>query len=315
MKHSRKELLLIILAFAIIYVVWGTTFVGVKYAITSIPPILMAGSRYGLAGLILLIITSFIYRKVPSAIQLRNAAIAGIMFVACGTGAVAWSLQYVDAGVTSLIIAGQPLITLLMVWWMLKQPPILSSYIGVVLGILGMFILVRQDHVSNVEGSLPGILLILFGMLCWGYGSVFIKKADFPPNQSQNTSLQMIFGGAFLIPVGLLIGEGEVFEWQAITATSYWAMAYLILFGSILGFSSFNYLLKRVSPEKVSTSTYVNPIVAMILGAVMLGEKITPQSILAAMTMLLGVLFINMDMISFLKKRLQKRKLAAQAKS
>lgn len=314
MAFSRKEWIFIIFAFAVIYIVWGTTYLGVKIAIQSIPPILMGGSRYFLGGFILYLINLLFYRKLPTTQAFRNAVFAGVLFVACGTGGLAWSLQFVDTGIAALIIAGQPLLTLFYVWIILHQPPTLSSYIGIALGIAGMALLVLQDQITTASSSLWGIAVIAFGMLCWGYGSVFIKKADLPKNQSQNAAIQMMAGGLFLIPIGFLLGEHRGFQFGSITTEAVGAMAYLVFFGSILGFSCFNYLLKKVSPEKVATSTYVNPVVALILGWWWLGEIVTMRSILAGVIMLTGVLFINVDMLNFWRKSIRKRKQNALAK-
>ncbi len=303
MRYKGTELVLIILSFLVIYIVWGTTFLGVKLAIDSIPAILMAGFRYFTGGFILYLISLTMHFNLPSLKQVKNAAIGGTLFIGCGTGGIAWSLQYVDTGITAMIIAGQPLVTLFMVWAVLKRPPMLSSYIGILFGFLGMFLLVFQDQITTESSSLIGVFIIFLSMLCWGYGSVFIQKSELPKGQSQNTAIQMLAGGGALILLSFIMGDHKDFQFSAVSTTSTWAFVYLVLIGSILGFSAFNYLLKRIAAEKVATSTYINPIVAMLLGWSVLDEVITQQSIVAALIMLTGVFFINVDVLGLIKKR------------
>jgi drug/metabolite transporter (DMT)-like permease len=166
------------------------------------------------------------------------------------------------------------------------------SIIGVVLGVLGIYLLIGQQEVLAKENAIVGILMIIACMFGWAYGSLFVGKAELPPNYFVNTGYQMVTGGLMLVFVSLIIGE----PWSLPTSWSsdvQISMVLLILLGSIVAFTSFNYLLKIVSPEKVATSTYVNPIVALFLGWYFLDEQITSQSIIAAIVLLTGVYFIN----------------------
>ena len=166
------------------------------------------------------------------------------------------------------------------------------SVVGVILGIIGIYLLVGQEEIITKENAVLGIIMIFFCMLSWGYGSLFVAKADLPRNYFINTGFQMFTGGIMLLLSSLMFGE----QWTAPAEWSepvLWSMLLLIIFGSIVAFTSFNYLLKRVSPEKVATSTYVNPIIALILGWYFLDEKITLQSVIAAIILLTGVYFIN----------------------
>ncbi|MEM1325854.1 MAG: EamA family transporter [Bacteroidota bacterium] len=308
MKQKNTELFLIIGAFACIYIVWGATYLAVKIAVQSIPPFMMASIRFAIAGAILFALARLLWKKpLANLLQVKNAAFAGVLFLGVGTGGVAWALQYVDSGITALIISAQPLLTMLLVWLMLKQPPVASSYLGVALGMLGMYLLVSQDYVTEKENSWWGIFAIVCSMFAWGYSSVFIKKAKMPEGQAQNASIQMLFGSLFLFVVALFVGDVSRFEWQAVGTDSLLALLFLIFLGSILAFSSFNFLLARISPEKVATSTYVNPIVAMLLGWWIGGELITSQSVVAALVMLTGVLFINVDVFGVVRKRMNIR--------
>lgn len=178
----------------------------------------------------------------------------------------------------------------------------MSSYIGIVLGIIGMVILIGQDQLIGQSSSLMGIFVIFISMACWSLGSIYVKKLDLPEVQLQSSGLQMIFAGLVLLVFSAGIHEFDGFSVQAISRDSWIALIYLICLGSLVAYSAFNYLLKRVSPEKVSTSTYVNPVVALFLGWWIKNETLTHQSLWAAAIMLVGVLFINVDMFAEVKK-------------
>ena len=178
--------------------------------------------------------------------------------------------------------------------------------IGVILGSIGIYLLVSQKQLIHQEGSIKGMLMIFAGMVSWSYGSIFVAKADLPTNFFVNTGYQMLMGGLMLLIASFSFGE----EWVAITNWStsvHLSMLGLIVFGSIVAFTSFNYLLRAVSPEKVATSTYVNPVIALLLGWFFLNEQITLQSILAAAILLMGVFFINTKKKMVLFSRFKKQ--------
>lgn len=304
MRFKGKELVLVLLSFFAVYVIWGATYLAVTIAIETMPPFLMAALRFVAAGLLLLTFSLFTERTRPTKQQVKNALFAGVIILAVGTGGVAWALQYVDSGIAALLISASPLITVFMVWAVMHQAPRLSSYVGVALGVVGMGLLVGQDALIGQESSIWGIIVILNSMIAWGYGSVFVKRADLPKSPGQNAALQMLVGGITLLLFSLLIEDVSSFNIFAVSRSSWWAFAFLVVFGSILAFSAFMYLLERISPEKVSTSTYVNPIVALFLGWWFNDEIITQQSLVAASIMLIGVLFINIDMVAWLKKKI-----------
>ena len=290
---KSKNGVLIILAFFSIYVIWGSTYLLNKIAVTELPPFKIASIRFISAGVIIFIIAKLmgislaITRK-----QLINATIAGFLFLTFGNGVVVWALKYVDSGFTALEISAQPLVVLLLMRILEGKKIQTMSVIGVVLGIIGIYLLVSQKEIISQEGTILGIIMIFACMLSWGYGSLFVAKADLPSNYFVNTGYQMLTGGIMLFIVSQLFGE----TWSLPTEWSrpvQFSMIFLIIFGSIVAFTSFNYLLKTVSPEKVATSTYVNPVIALILGWYFLNEQITTQSIISAVILLTGVYFIN----------------------
>jgi len=224
--------------------------------------------------------------------QLLNTIIAGFLFLTFGNGVIVWALKYVDSGFAALEIAAQPLVILLLMRIIEGKKIQPMSVIGVILGIIGIYLLVSQKEIISQENSVIGMIMIFICMLSWSYGSLFVAKANLPANYFVNTGYQMFTGGLMLLISSMLFGETWTLptDWSGTVQIS---MLLLIVFGSIVAFTSFNYLLKVVSPEKVATSTYVNPIVALILGWYFLNEHITTQSIIAAVILLTGVYFIN----------------------
>lgn len=293
MKRETKKPLLIILAFFSIYVIWGSTYMLNKVAVGELPPFFLASIRFTTAGLLIFIIAKAMGKSLAiTRKQLINAFIVGILFLSFGNGIIVWALKYVDSGFAALEISAQPLVVLLLMRLLQGKKIKTMSMVGVGLGILGIFLLVGQKQIIANEDTLMGMLMIFGCMLSWAYGSLFVGKADLPKNFFVNTGYQMFTAGITLALASLLFGE----TW---TAPTQWgqhvqlSMVLLIIFGSIVAFTSFNYLLKTVSPDKVATSTLVNPIIALFLGWFILNEQITTQSIIAAAVLLTGVYFIN----------------------
>lgn len=284
---------LVVLAFFSIYVIWGSTYLLNKMAVTELPPFMLASIRFITAGILIFIICKIM--KISLAIskkQFLNCVVAGLLFLAFGNGIVVWALRYVDTGFAALEISAQPLVVLILMRIIDGKKIKPMSMVGIVLGIIGIYLLVSQKQVINQENSVLGMGMIFLALVGWAYGSLFVGKADLPSNHFVNTGYQMFTGGILLFLGSMAFGE----TW---TSPAVWstptqlAMILLILFGSIVAFTSFNYLLKTVSPEKVSTSTYVNPLIALLLGWYFLNEQITTQSIIAAVILLTGVYFIN----------------------
>lgn len=288
-----KKSILIILAFFAIYVIWGSTYLLNKIAVTELPPFFLASIRFIVAGICIFIIAKIL--KVDISItkeQLKNTAIAGFLFLTFGNGVVVWALKYVDSGFAALEISAQPLVVLILMRIFQGKKISAMSYIGVLLGFIGIYLLVSQKQLISQEGQIIGMIMIFICMISWASGSLFVGKANLPSNYFVNTGYQMLTGGIMLAIASVCFGE----PWTLPSSWSMdvqWSMLGLILFGSIIAFTAFNYLLKEVSPEKVATSTYVNPIIALILGWWILNEQITTQSIIAAIVLLTGVYFIN----------------------
>lgn len=224
--------------------------------------------------------------------QFLNCFIAGFLFLVYGNGVFVWALKFVDSGFAALLASTQPLFVLLLMRLVDRKPMQKKSIFGVSLGLLGMYLLVSQQDITSSEGSVLGIFMIFTCVLSWSYGSVFVSKADLPQNFFVSTGYQMLIAGTMLLLGSLIFNEIWIspLSWSSEAQGS---MLFLILFGGIIAFTSFNYLLKMVSTEKVATSAYVNPIIAMLLGWYVLDESLTLQSVIASIILLSGVYFIT----------------------
>ena len=288
-----KETLLIIVAFFAIYVIWGSTYLLNKIAVSDIPPLFLSSIRFTIAGVIIFIIAKFL--KIPLLVtkkQLGNNALAGFLFLVYGNGVFVWSLRYVDSGFAALEASSLPLVVLILMRIIHKKKIQKMALVGVLLGLVGIYLLVSQQQITTGENSLLGVVMIATCIVSWAFASIFVSKADLHKSYFVNSGYQMLCGGILLAAFSLIVGETwtSPYDWKPLTFN---IMILLIVFGSIVAFTAFNFLLQKVSPEKVSTSSYVNPLIAMLLGWYVLDENISLQSIIAALILLLGVYFIN----------------------
>ena len=291
--NINNSKLLVVLAFFAIYVIWGSTYLFNKIAVTELPPFFLASIRFISAGVLIMIIAKYLKFKIAiTKKQFLNTLIAGFLFLVYGNGVFVWALRYVDSGFAALLAATQPLFVLFLMRLIDRKSMQKKSIIGVLLGLLGMYLLVSQKKIATSEGSALGIFMIFTCVLSWSYGSVFVSKADLPKNFFVSTGYQMLTAGTLLFFGSILFKETWVspLDWSEDVKLS---MAFLIFFGGIVAFTSFNYLLKNVSTEKVATSAYINPIIAMLLGWYVLDERLSLQSIIASAVLLTGVYFIN----------------------
>ncbi len=283
------------MSFTAIYIIWGSTYLFIKLALQSFPPFILAGIRFLIASLLIFAYVFARRRWIGLQwSQVRNSMIAGTLFLAIGNGAACWALQYLDTGFAALLIASQPLLLLIMLRTLEKQMITLRSALGVILGMTGVYLLVSQNELVSHANHWLAVGILFISLLSWGYASIFVGKAVMPKDHFFNTGIQMFVGGIFLVLSSFVFGE-RPHELSEVSSLSWLSIGYLVVFGSIIAFTAFNFLLKHVSPEKVATSTYVNPVVAMILGWLILDEHITGQSIFAAAILFLGVFFINVN--------------------
>ncbi len=305
----NKSKLLIIASFFSIYVIWGSTYLLNKIAVAEIPPLLLAAIRFGVAGILILIIALLLKKSLKvSKRQLLNLTIAGFLFLVYGNGVFVWALKYVDSGFAALLASTQPLFVLFLLRLIDGKKMQRKSIIGVCLGVFGMYLLVSQKEIATSEGMVLGIFMILSCVLSWSYGSVFVSKADLPKNFFVSTGYQMTIASVLQLFCSQIFNE-DISTVENMSYKVQVSMVILIIFGSIVAFTAFNYLLKVISPEKVATSAYVNPVIALFLGWYFLDEKFTSQSIIASVILLTGVYFITS------RKRVAKNKIRPSQKT
>ena len=289
----KTSKILIVIAFVAIYIIWGSTYLFNKIAVSELPPFFLASIRFFIAVVLMIGLAIFYKQKLyVSKNQLLNSVIASFLFMVYGNGVFVWALKYVDSGFGALLASTQPLFILFLLKLIERKPFQKKSLIGVVLGMFGMYLLVSQKELNTSEGSLLGIFMILTCVLSWSYGSVFVSKAELPKSFMVSTGYQMLAASFILLIASFSINEhwSSPLTWSSNVQI---AMLILIIFGGIVAFTAFNYLLKVVSPEKVSTSAYVNPVIALCMGWYFLDEKLSTQSIIASIILLTGVYFIT----------------------
>ena len=292
MLHKTSKVLIVV-AFVAIYIVWGSTYLFNKIAVSELPPFFLASIRFFIAGVLMIGLAIFSKQKLSiSKKELLNSVAASFFFMVYGNGVFVWALKYVDSGFGALLASTQPLFVLFLLKLIDRKPFQKKSLIGVALGMFGMFLLVNQRELTTPEGSLLGIFMILTCVLSWSYGSVFVSKAKLPKSFLVSTGYQMLAASFILLTGSFSINEhwSSPLTWSSNVQI---AMLMLIIFGGVVAFTAFNYLLKVVSPENVATSAYVNPVIALFMGWYFLDEKLTTQSLIASLILLTGVYFIT----------------------
>lgn len=290
---EKREKWLVVLSFLTIYVVWGSTYLFVAFAVRQLPPFYMSATRYLLATLILILLGLISQKiQIPKKREFINSFIIGVLFLGIGVPGVAWALKTLDTGFAALLISTEPLIVVLLLWLIDRRRPLALSFVGITLGMVGVGLLVSQRQLLVDARDWYGVLVIMIAIVGWAFGAIYVGRAEIPKSGYMNNAIQIFAGFIvtfFLTSVFEPVAP-SIYQWQGLTWLS---MAFLVLLGSVLAFSAFNYLLARVSPEKVATGTYVNPVVALLLGWLFNNETVSVQSIVAALIMLLGVYFIN----------------------
>ena len=289
---SRAQL---VAAFAAVYLIWGSTFLAIRYAIETMPPLLMAGVRFIVAGAMLYAWGAIREKARPTRAQWVGTAIVGSLLLAGGNGAVSWSEQFVPSGLAALVVANTPLWMVLFEWARRGgDRPTPAVIVGIALGFLGLVLLVGPGDLLGVSSVDPrSALVLMFGTLAWAFGSIYSRSLRMPSSARLSTGMQMLTGGTVLVIVGLLIGEGSRVDIGAISLKSALALGYLIVFGAVIGFTAYIWLLTVTTAARVSTYAYVNPVVALILGWLLADEPLDARTIVAAGVILAGVAVIT----------------------
>jgi drug/metabolite transporter (DMT)-like permease len=291
MKHERA---VAYGAFAIVCIVWGTTYLGIAIALETVPPLLLTGSRFIVAGLIMLAIARFRGETVPRDRKtLANLALIGFLMVGVGNLAVVWAEQWVPSGLAALLVATAPFwMAIIELFRTSGERVSLQSGIGMALGFIGVALLVTPRGSGGAFGLyfLLGALAIQVGGICWQLGSAHGKYNLKHVPLLSSSALQMLFGGLIVTVAGLAIGEAPRF---ALTPRTFAAMAYLTIFGSVIAYSAYVFALAHMRTIHTSLYAYVNPVVAVFLGWLILNEAITPVSVVAMVVILAGVALVQ----------------------
>ncbi|HET9685472.1 MAG TPA: EamA family transporter [Gemmatimonadaceae bacterium] len=283
-------------AFTAVYVIWGSTYLAIRFAVETLPPLLMAGARFTIAGLLLLAWSRFVQRaQRPSRSDWRTGLMSGALLLLGGNGAVVWAETRVPSGIAALLVAVVPLWMVLLDW---LRPggrrPAAPVFVGLALGLVGLGLLVGPDAL-NGEGTVnpAGALVLMAGSLSWAVGSLLIKRAPRATTGLNGSGTQMLAGGLCLLAAGLALGELAQLDLAHLTGRSLIGFLYLVTFGSLIGFTAYFYLLAHTTAAKAATYAYVNPVVAVVLGWAFANEPLTMRTILAAAVILAGVAIIT----------------------
>jgi len=284
------------LALFAVYLAWGSTYLAIRFAVETIPPFLMAATRFLIAGLLV-----FIWRRAagdppPNKVQWRSAFIIGFFLLLGGIGVVAWAEQRIPSGITALIVASAPVFMVLID---ALRPggirPNWQTLMGVLVGLAGIGLLVGPAELSgNHLGLDPsGVMALLLASLLWAVGSLYSRTAELPASPLLGTGMEMLAGSVGLFAMGTLSGEWGRLHLAAITSSSLWGLAYLVVVGSLVGFVAYTWLLRVAPTPLVATYAYVNPLLAVMVGSLLGRETLLPRVLLALAIIVSAVALIN----------------------
>ncbi len=279
------------LAFAAIYLVWGSTYLAIRYAVETIPPLVTAGIRHSIAGAIMLA-WAWARGYRPTRAHWISGSIVGALFFFVGHGSLHWAEQYVGSGLAALLLATEPMFILVLAWSMGQQKISRLSALGLGLGALGVAWLTGAE--LTVKGSsLLALMAVLVGSFAWSAGVVISPKLKLPSDALGRTALPTICGAVMLLAAAGLTGEFHATHWANISLKSLLGLAYLIVFGSVIAFTAYTWLLQRCPPALVATHTYANPVVAVFLGWLLASEPLTMRVLLASVAILGAIVLIR----------------------
>jgi drug/metabolite transporter (DMT)-like permease len=292
-QSPHHPLWLVVTAFAAVYVIWGSTYLGIRYAVESIPPFVMAGSRHVVAGVLLFLFAWARGAKLPTRFEWRDAAIAGTLMLVVGNGGVTWAEQMIPSGIAALLVALTPVWMVLIDW---ARPggvrPRALVGLGLAVGLGGVVLLARKQMTGTSSAYGWGVAALMAASICWALGSVFNRTARKPKSSFLGVALQMITGGVILLALALLRGEQNQFSFTRMTALSFWSWVYLTIAGSLIAYTAYIWLLHATTPARVATYAYVNPLIAVLLGCTIGREVFSSEIYLAGGLIIVAVVLV-----------------------
>jgi drug/metabolite transporter (DMT)-like permease len=286
MKATRRNLFI---AFSALYIIWGSTYLAIKFAAQTLPPFGMAGLRFLVAGAFMYGVMRMRGSEKPGPGHWRSAWITGALLLG-GNGAVVWAEQYVPSGFAAILVAITPIWMVLLNWIFRRERPSPLVIAGLLVGFFGVWYLVRP---GATHFNWAGVAALFIASFTWASGSVFSKSHHSHSSAFTSVGMQMLCGSTVLLLISAVTGEWNSFHWRAVSARSVLSFGYLIVFGSLIGFTAYAWLLKVCSVAKVSTYAYINPIVAVCLGFWLAGETLTRSTLIAGGIILVGVVMIQ----------------------
>jgi drug/metabolite transporter (DMT)-like permease len=295
--NKEPSKLLVLTAFAALYIIWGSTYLAIRIGIKTVPPFFLVGIRFLVAGAILFAWCLYKGEKMPSLHVVSNIAVGGILMLFMGNGAVSWAEQYLPSGIAAIIVATVPL------WFVLLDKGQWKFYfsnkiiiLGFLVGFAGVLLLFAGKGSTDFLGDkkkLLGFFVLLTGTMAWASGSLYSKYRKVDASVTMKASVQMLAAGVVSVTAGLLLGEQHEMPLSGISLQSLYALLYLVFMGSLVGYMSYIWLLSVKPASTVGTYAYVNPVVAVFLGWLIADEKITFQQVLALVVILAGVILVN----------------------
>lgn len=295
-----RKAMMVAAALLAVYVFWGGTYLAIRFAVQTIPPFLMAGARFMIAGMLLYAVARYSGAAAPSKEHWKSAGILGVLLLAGGNGCVVFAAKMVPSGLVALLVATSSLWMVLMNWlWLKAAKPSGMVWAGVVLGLAGIGVLAGGENALLGASAVSpvGATILTIGAISWAVGSIYTRKVSLPDSASMATAMEMLVGGAALVILGLIGGEWSQFDPAGITTKSVLSFLYLVVFGSLVGFSAYVWVLQNASPVLVSTYAYVNPVVAVLLGAALGGETLTGRIILSALIIVVSVIMLTVGQV------------------
>jgi drug/metabolite transporter (DMT)-like permease len=294
--QNRSHRIAVIFSFIAIYVIWGSTYLAIHYAVETIPPLYTAGLRHLFAGTILLA-WCVVKRLKPTAAQLRASVVIGVLFFLIGHGSLHWAETRVSSGLASLLIAIEPIFVFALSCAAARRWRMNGTLAaGILVGLAGVALLMGKSVLVPGSGMMTGAIAVLVGAFGWSAGIIYSRQSKLSGSPLLLSALSLLSGAVMLLTTGTLLGEWRGFSLAQVTTRSWLALAYLILFGSVIAFTAYNWLLEHYSPTLVATHTYVNPIVAVLLGWMLAGERITLGFGVAAAMIVGAVVLVDRGM-------------------